>query len=75
LDRGLALERAGRWDQALPELRKAAAIAPNRAEMLRTLGAAMITHGGNSAEALRLLERARQIAPEDTEVADALGWA
>ncbi|MET3723206.1 tetratricopeptide repeat protein [Sphingomonas trueperi] len=75
LDYGLALEKAGRWDQALPELRKAAELAPNRAEMLRTLGVALINHGGDGAEALRLLERARKIAPEDAEVADALGWA
>jgi len=75
LDYGLALEQAGRWDQALPELRKAAELAPNRAEMLRTLGVALITHGGDGADALRLLERARKIAPEDAEVADALGWA
>lgn len=75
LDRGVALERAGRWDQALPELRKAAELAPNRAEPLRTLGAALIAHGGDAAEALRLLERARRLAPEDADVADALGWA
>ncbi len=75
LDRGLVLEQAGRWDQALPELRKAAELAPNRAETLRTLGAALVAHGGDVAEAVRLLERARRIAPEDAEVADALGWA
>lgn len=75
LDYGLALEQAGRWDQALPELRKAAELAPNRAEMLRTLGVALINHGGDGTEALRLLERARKFAPEDAEVADALGWA
>lgn len=75
LDHGLALERAGRWAEALPELRKAAALAPNRADTLRTLGTALVTHGGDAAEAIRLLERARRIAPEDAEVADALGWA
>ncbi|WP_245824963.1 tetratricopeptide repeat protein [Sphingomonas azotifigens] len=75
LDRGVALERAGRWDQALPELRRAADLAPNRAEPLRTLGVALIAHGGDGVEALRLLERARRLAPEDAEVADALGWA
>jgi tetratricopeptide (TPR) repeat protein len=75
LDRGIALERAGRWDQALPELRKAAALAPDRAEPLRTLGVALIAHGGDGAEALRLLQAAQRLAPEDAEVADALGWA
>lgn len=75
LDRGVALEQAGRWDQALPELRKAAELAPDRADALRTLGAALIAHGGDRAEAVRLLERARRLAPEDADVADALGWA
>lgn len=75
LDRGVALERAGRWSQALPELRRAAALAPDMAAPLRTLGTALIAHGGDSTEALGLLETARKIAPEDAEVADALGWA
>ncbi|OAN62825.1 hypothetical protein A7X12_21220 [Sphingomonas sp. TDK1] len=75
LDHGLALEQAGRWDQALPELRRAAELAPNRVEALRTLGVALIEHGGDAGEAVRLLERARRIAPQDAEVADALGWA
>ncbi len=75
LDRGLVLEQAGRWDQALPELRKAAELAPSRADTLRNLGAALIAHGGDLKEAVQLLERAKRIAPEDAEVADALGWA
>lgn len=75
LDRGVALERAGRWAQALPELRRAADLAPSRADALRTLGALMIAHDGNGAEGVALLERAHRIAPEDAEAADALGWA
>lgn len=75
LDHGLALERAGQRAEAVTELRKAAALAPNRPDALRTLGTALIAQGGDGAEALRLLERARKIAPEDAEVADALGWA
>ncbi|PVX31388.1 hypothetical protein DD559_07195 [Sphingomonas pokkalii] len=75
LDRGVALARARRWSQALPELRKAVDLAPNRPDALRTLGAGLIAHGGDSAEALRLLERARRVAPDDAAVADALGWA
>lgn len=75
LDRGIALERAGRWDQALPELRRAADLAPARVDALRTLGALLIAHGGSGSEAIALLERAHRIAPEDAETADALGWA
>lgn len=75
LNSGMALARAGRFGEALPELRRAVELAPYRAEPLRTLGAALIAHGGDAAEALRLLERAWRLAPEDAEVADALGWA
>lgn len=75
LDHGAALDRAGRWEQALAQYRRAAELEPNRAEPLRALGTALLAHGSDSAEALRLLERARKLAPEDAEIADALGWA
>lgn len=75
LDRGVALERAGRWEQALPDLRKAAELAPAQIEPLRTLGTLLIAHGDTGREAMGLLERAYRIAPEDAETADALGWA
>ncbi len=75
LDRGVALERAGRWAQALPELRTAAELAPAQVDALRTLGTLLIVHGGAGAEGMELLERAHRIAPEDAETADALGWA
>lgn len=75
LDRGIALERAGRWAQALPELRRAADLAPARVDVLRTLGTLLIAHEGDGAEGVALLERAHRIAPEDAEASDALGWA
>ncbi len=75
LDLGVALARAGRWEQALPDLRKAAALAPAQVEPLRTLGTLLIAHGDPGREGVALLERAHRIAPEDAEAADALGWA
>lgn len=75
LDRGMALERAGRWEQALPDLRKAAELAPAQVDTLRTLGTLLIAHGDTGREGVELLERAHRISPEDPEAADALGWA
>ncbi|MHA6721254.1 tetratricopeptide repeat protein [Sphingomonas sp. RS6] len=72
--RGTALDRAGRWDEALPELREAARLAPDQPELLRYLGDAQIAHGGDPTVAEALLERARRLAPKDPAIASALGW-
>ncbi|RYY47887.1 MAG: tetratricopeptide repeat protein [Sphingomonadales bacterium] len=75
LAQGKALDRAGRWDAALPALRRAVALGNEEAEALETLGEALVRHGGNLAEAQALLERARKLQPDDASIADALAWA
>lgn len=72
---GRALDRAGRWDEALPALRRAVALGPDQAPALKYLGYAQVARGENIAEAQALLERASKLKPGDAEIADSLAWA
>jgi tetratricopeptide (TPR) repeat protein len=72
---GRALDRAGRWGEALPALRRAVALGPDQASALKYLGYAQVARGENIAEAQALLERARVLKPDDAEIADSLAWA
>ncbi len=73
--RGRALDKAGRWDEALAALRRAVALGPEQAEALTYLGNAQVAHGEDPAGAAALLERAAQLDPEDSEIAASLAWA
>lgn len=75
LQRGAALEQAGRWDEALPVLRRAVEVAPAEPLALNYLGYAQVERNVNLPAAIAMLEQARQLAPEDLNVADSLGWA
>ena len=75
LQLGGALERAGKWDAALPHLRKAVELAPEQPVALNYLGYAQIERGENLAEAAALLERASKLRPDDAAITDSLGWA
>lgn len=75
LQLGGALEQAGRWDEALPYLRRAVELAPDDAVALNYLGYAQIERGENIAEARALLEHARNLQPDDASITDSLGWA
>lgn len=75
LQLGGALERAGKWDDALPHLRKAVELAPEQPVALNYLGYAQVERGENLAEAAALLERASKLRPDDAAITDSLGWA
>lgn len=75
LQLGGALERAGRWDEALPHLRKAVELAPEQPVALNYLGYAQIERGVNVADATALLERASKLRPDDAAITNSLGWA
>ena len=72
---GRALDRAGRWDEALPALERAVALGPEQAAALKYLGYAQVARGENIVAAQALLERARALEPGDAEIADSLAWA
>ena len=72
---GAALDRAGRWSEALPALRKAVELGPDEAPALTYLGYAQVTRGEDLSGAQALLERAHKLKPEDSAIADSLAWA
>ncbi|OSZ66899.1 hypothetical protein CAP40_10875 [Sphingomonas sp. IBVSS2] len=73
--RGAALDRAGRWDAALPELQRAVQLAPEEPEALTWLGNAQVERGVDLPAAQALLERASKLKPDDPEITDSLGRA
>ena len=75
LARGGALEQAGRWEEALPLLKRAVDLAPNEPHALNYLGYAQVERGENLAAAQKLLERASALQPDDAAITDSLGWA
>ncbi|URW76465.1 tetratricopeptide repeat protein [Sphingomonas donggukensis] len=75
LQRGGALDEAGRWDEARTMLSRAVDLAPHEPVALNYLGYAQIERGENLAAARALLERASRLDPEDANITDSLGWA
>lgn len=75
LQRGSALEQAGRWDAALADLKRAVALAPDEPHALNSLAYAQVERGEDLSAARALLERAASLQPQDSAIADSLGWA
>lgn len=73
--RGVALERAGRWDRAEPDLQQALKLAPNEPEVLNYLGFGWANRFQNLDQALDLLQKAAALRPRSGEIRDSLGWA
>jgi tetratricopeptide (TPR) repeat protein len=73
--RGVSLERAGRWPEAERDLRKALALDPDQPLVLNYLGYSWIEKGERLNEALRMINRAVDLMPNDGYVVDSLGWA
>ncbi|MDG2532680.1 tetratricopeptide repeat protein [Sphingomonas sp. HITSZ_GF] len=72
---GAALDRAGKWSEALPALQRAVALGPDEPEALAWLGNAQVERGVDLTGAQALLERARTLKPDDPEITDSLGRA
>lgn len=75
LQRGGALERAGRWREAEPLLARAVELAPDQPIALNYLGYARLEHGGDLASAQSMLERAAMLKPDSASIQDSLAWA
>lgn len=72
--RAIALERQGQFDRAEADLKAALEIRPENAQLLNYLGYSYVDRGQNMDEALRLIERAVELSPDDGYILDSLGW-
>lgn len=72
--RALALEAAGRVDEAERVLRQLLAEQEDDARVLNALGYMLTVHSDRLAEARALIERAYALEPDDAAIIDSLGW-
>ncbi len=72
--RGIAYERAGRWESAEPDFRKALRFQPEQASVLNYLGYSLIEKRINLPEAFEMVEKAVSLRPNDGYIVDSLGW-
>jgi tetratricopeptide (TPR) repeat protein len=73
--RGGALEQAGRWGEARPELEAAYRLAPDQPLVLNYLGYAQLERRENLVEAEKLVREASRRDPDNGGIMDSLGWA
>jgi tetratricopeptide (TPR) repeat protein len=74
-DRGVSLERSGRWPLAETDLKHALELAPQEPLVLNYLGYSWIDKGENLSDALKMIQRAVELRPNDGYIVDSLGWA
>lgn len=72
--RGIARERSGDFAGAEKDMRAALAIRPDQAQILNYLGYSFIDRGQHLDEAMRMIEKAAQLHPDDGYIQDSLGW-
>jgi tetratricopeptide (TPR) repeat protein len=73
--RGAILERFSRRPEAKAAFRKALEVEPAHAPSLNYLGYMMVEDGGPLDEAVRLIEKALVVDPDNGSYLDSLGWA
>jgi len=73
--RGIAYERAKKWDQSEKDLLKALDLRPDQPYVLNYLGYTWIDQGQNLDRATDMIKKAVSLAPNDGFIADSLGWA
>ncbi len=73
--RGIALERSGQWPRAEADLLRALELQPEQPLVLNYLGYSWVEKSQHLGEAMRMIERAVQLRPNDGYIIDSLGWA
>lgn len=73
--RAVSYERAGSWDAAEADFRKALELNPDQPQVLNYLGYSFVDQGRNLEEALQLIERAVALRPDQGYIIDSLAWA
>jgi tetratricopeptide (TPR) repeat protein len=72
--RAIAYERAGDWDPAEADFRKALELSPEQPLVLNYLGYSLVEQRRDLDEALDMIERAVAGQPDDGYITDSLGW-
>jgi tetratricopeptide (TPR) repeat protein len=73
-DRAMLGERLGRLDRMESDLRRLITLRPNHAHAYNALGYTFADRNVRLDEARTLIERAVQLAPEDPQILDSMGW-
>lgn len=71
---GVVLNSQGKIEDANAQYRKALVLSPKTPLAANNLAANLVDHGGNIDEALKFAQVAREVAPENPNIADTLGW-
>ncbi|MDA0787143.1 MAG: tetratricopeptide repeat protein [Proteobacteria bacterium] len=72
--RGIALERAKRWDRAEQDFLKALDLSPDQPLVLNYLGYSWVEQGVQLDRAREMIETAVEKRPRDGYITDSLGW-
>jgi Flp pilus assembly protein TadD len=73
--RAMAQDQAKHWDKAEADVNLALKLSPDQPELLNYLGYSWVDRNEHIAEALAMLEKARQLKPYDGYIVDSVGWA
>jgi tetratricopeptide (TPR) repeat protein len=73
--RAMAQDQAKHWDKAEADVNLALKLSPDQPELLNYLGYSWVDRNQHIAEALSMLEKARQLKPYDGYIVDSVGWA
>lgn len=72
--RGISLERTKQWERAESDFVKALEFNPEQPYLLNYLGYSWVERGVNLDQALKLIEKAVKLRPEDGYIVDSMGW-
>lgn len=73
-DRALAADKVGKFDIVEKDLRRLIELRPDNAHAYNALGYSLAERGLRLAEALALIKKAVELAPDDPYIMDSLGW-
>lgn len=73
--RGIAYERLKEWNKAEPNFKQALKLNPDQPQVLNYLGYSWVDRNENLEEAMKMIERAVELRPNDGYIVDSLGWA
>ena len=72
--RGITLERTKQWERAESDFLKALEFNPEQPHLLNYLGYSWVERGVHLEQALKLIEKAVKLRPDDGYIIDSMGW-